>query len=407
MHDAIKQLTTTIAEIQGKVTEKGQQDFLSWFENSQSDKSAIASWRQELVGVLLVFNTELNINTRVAVERYHRDVLAALGDAHLPTQVRIPSGESPPPAPKAFFGRDGLVDEIVSRAEKLEFIALIGAGGIGKTSLALTVLHDKRIKEQFGANRRFVSCDKPPVSRANFLARLSKVVGAGVETPEDLATLRPLLSSQQMLIILDNAESILDPQGTDARAIYAIVKELSDFNNICLGITSRISTVPPHCKRLEIPTLTMEAARDVFYSIYGDGERSNIIDDLLQRLDFHALSITLLATVASDNKWSYDRLAEEWGEHHSQMLKTDHNDSLAATIKLSLTCPTFRKLGPNARDLLGVVAFYPQGVDEKNLKWFFPTIPDRQNIFDKFCVLSLAHRNNGFITMLAPLRDYL
>ena len=244
-------------------------------------------------------------------------------------------------------------------------------------------------------------------SRVHFLARLSKVIGAGVEHPEDLTSLRSALSSKEMLIILDNAESILDPQGTDAREISTVVKEMSNFKNLCLGITSRISTVSTRCKRLKISTLSIDAARDIFYNIYDDDERSDIVDNLLQRLDFHALSITLLATVASDNLWSYDRLAKEWDERRVRALQTDYNESLAATIELSLNSPTFRKLGLNARDLLGVVAFFPQGVDEENLDRIFPTIPDRQILFDKFCVLSLAYRSNSFITMLAPVREYL
>jgi hypothetical protein len=91
-----------------------------------------------------------------------------------------------------------------------------------------------------------------------------------------------------------------------------VVDELCQFKTISLCITSRITTVPRHCKRPEIPTLSMEAACDIFYSIHGDGERSGVVDDLLRRLDFHALSITLLATTASHNMWDYDELAKEW-----------------------------------------------------------------------------------------------
>ena len=456
-----------MTEIQRKVVKQGKRNVVSRFILAKGDKDKYVAWKQDLVKLLHIFNVRSirssissvghprlsNALSDTATNRFPCDgygypydgcgypserfagecsqskplskcnfvftnIMLTVTQAQArsvilntlrPAVSSIHSthpGESPPPPPRTFCGREEVIEKVVELTENLQHIALIGTAGIGKTSVALTVLHHDRIKERFGENRRFICCDQFPASPAHFLARLSQVVGAGVETPENLTPLRPFLSSEEILIILDNAESILDPHGTNAREIYTIVEELCQFDTICLCITSRITTIPPHCTRLEIPGLSMEDACDIFYHIYGDGGRSDITSDLIRRLNFNPLSITLLATIASRHAWDHDELAQEWDSHPVEVLQTGY-ESLGATIELSFVSPSFRNLGPNARDLLEVITCFPNGIDTADLDWLFPILPDRKNIFDTFSALSLTYENKGFINVPAPIRDYL
>ena len=301
-----------------------------------------------------------------------------------------------------------MVETIVDFTQRFTSIALTGTGGIGKTSIILTVLNDYRIKRQFGNSRSFIRCDRLIASHTHFLRRLSEATGAGVEHPEDLSAMRRYLSSKDMVIVLDNAESILGLAEENSQEIYSVADELSQFNNICLIITSRISnTLPPHCEIIEIPTLSMEAGQDTFYRIYRLGQRSDEINDVLKELNFHPLYITLLATVSQQNRWNTKQLTTEWERQRTGVLRAWNLGSLATTIELSLVSQVFQELGPDARELLGVVAFFPQGINEDNVEGLFPMIPDGRRIFDTFCNLSLTYRGHRFVTMLAPLRDYL
>ena len=287
-------------------------------------------------------------------------------------------------------------------------MALIGTGGIGKTSIILAVLDDHRIRQSFGENRSFIRCDRLTPSHTHFLQRLSEVTGAGVENPEDLTSLQRYLSSRKMIIVLDNAESILGLTESNAHEIHAIIDELSQFSNICLVITSRISNgLPTPCEIIEIPTLSTEAGRETFYRIHMLGERSDEINNILKELDFHPLSITLLATVSQQNRWNTKRLTAEWEKQRTGVLQARNLGSLSAAIELSLASPMFQELGPDAREVLEVIAFFPQGVSEDNVGGLFPTISDGPRMFDTFFNLSLTYHGNGFVTMLAPLRDYL
>ena len=192
------------------------------------------------------------------------------------------------------------------------------------------------------------------------------MIGAGVENPEDLAPLRPFLSSRKIFIIFDNVESILDPEGTDSEEILAAVDELCQFDQICVCtlLASRHSLSTASIRRSPHRRLKPLGISFTEYTAITNNPASSTT---LLCLKFHALSIALLATTAAHNKWGYDRLVNEWNAHRAKVLQTDTNKSLTASLQLSLDSPTFLKLGSDARGLLGVIAFFPQDVGARKV----------------------------------------
>src|ERR1700761_424683 len=68
-----------------------------------------------------------------------------------------------PPQPQIFFGRDSSLSHLLRLFEtsrpKPVYVAILGSGGIGKTTLGLSLLHHPAIVNQFGDLRWFISCE--------------------------------------------------------------------------------------------------------------------------------------------------------------------------------------------------------------------------------------------------------
>ncbi|KAH7906083.1 hypothetical protein BJ138DRAFT_1105449, partial [Hygrophoropsis aurantiaca] len=90
-----------------------------------------------------------------------------------------PDREPPPAQPPMLFGRDTLVQGVVESLSS-QHVVLVGPGGIGKSSVAKTILNEGSIVARFNDRRFFVRFDDVNASQVTFdtfVGRIAKTLG--------------------------------------------------------------------------------------------------------------------------------------------------------------------------------------------------------------------------------------
>ena len=144
----------------------------------------------------------------------------------------------------SFVGRQHEIREVAHRLQGGRLLTLIGAGGIGKTRLALEVA--ERCRSDFADGARFVNL--APIGDAGIVAH-AIIRALGLRQQRDrppLETLCHRLQTQKLLLVLDNCEHLLsgcaivadallracpglrilatsrEPLGVDGEAVWAV-----------------------------------------------------------------------------------------------------------------------------------------------------------------------------------------
>lgn len=156
---------------------------------------------------------QLGTDPNPAVRDLHQKILAAAPELAIPTTSE-PVPRQLPPAPTWFTGRDSELATLTSGlGDTMSVFALGGAGGIGKTWLALHWAHqhlDRFPDGQLFVDLRGFSPDSDPLdpltALRGFLDALgvdTASIGGGVD--EHAARYRSQITGKRMLILLDNA----------------------------------------------------------------------------------------------------------------------------------------------------------------------------------------------------------
>jgi hypothetical protein len=141
-----------------------------------------------------------------------------------------------PAEPKIFHGRHSELADILKLFHQASpKVAILGGGGMGKTSLAKAVLHHPEIIARYQQNRFFVPCDGAATKR-----ELAALIGAqlGLKAGNDIT--RPIVqhfcSSPPCLLMLDNLETSWEPIDSK-KGVEEFLSLLTDIVHLSLIVS--------------------------------------------------------------------------------------------------------------------------------------------------------------------------
>jgi Cdc6-like AAA superfamily ATPase len=120
-----------------------------------------------------------------------------------------------PPAPHIFHGRESELREVVDLLKgDSPRIAILGPGGMGKTSLAQAALHHVDVAAKY-SERYFVPCHSS-ITHTDLISAISAHIGYG-STQNSQVILQYFSSTPPSLLILDNFETTWEPISTRSK----------------------------------------------------------------------------------------------------------------------------------------------------------------------------------------------
>ncbi|KAJ7755423.1 P-loop containing nucleoside triphosphate hydrolase protein [Mycena metata] len=316
-----------------------------------------------------------------------------------------------PAEPKIFHGRNSELADILKLFRRgTPRIAILGAGGMGKTSLARTVVHHEEVTTKYHKSRFFVICDI-----ASSKPELVGLIGAhlGLKPGKDLtqAVLQHFSSGPPSLLILDNLETVWEPMKS-RQEIEEFLSLLTDINSLALLITMRGAERPSKVQWTRpflqpLPPLAQDAARQMFIDIADDKHPLEEVDEILALTDNMPLSISLLANLVDME--GCKEILSRWEVEKTSLISdgSDRRSNLELSISLSLSSPRITSM-PQAQDLLALLSMLPDGLSDVELKQTKFPITDILGCKATLLRTALAYTDgHKRLKVLVPIREYM